>query len=115
MNDRHFLSIGASLILTVICCAYCYGQATFFESLPVNEQEPLVMDLTVDYKKLVKEKNDPTYHKATLELTLPQHAEPIEMEVKLRARGNMRRSICYFPPLKLNLKKGTLKALGVQC
>ena len=32
-----------------------------------------------------------------------------EMEIGIRARGNFRRSTCYYPPIKLTLKRNKLR------
>ena len=37
----------------------------------------------------------------------------IVRKIKVRARGNMRRKICSIPPLKLKMKKATLKEEGL--
>jgi len=73
-------------------------------------KDPLLTDniirisLRFDMKKFVKTKHKEEYQKAELSIH-NLDSSIIEKEIRLRARGITRKSICYFPPIKLNFKE----------
>ena len=70
-----------------------------------------VLHLTIhtDWKNLLAEKKEGAYQ--TAELSVPEWA--FAGAVKIKARGNMRRNICDFPPLKIKFRKADLHAAGL--
>jgi hypothetical protein len=73
-------------------------------------KDPLLTDniirisLKFDMKKFVKTKHKGEYQKAEFSIHNLDNSI-VEKEIRLRARGITRRSICYFPPIKLNFKE----------
>ena len=67
--------------------------------------------LVTDFRKLIREKNKEERLKGTFSY---QHGsgEPISWDIQVRTRGNQRKKVCYFPPLKLYFPKSELKARG---
>jgi hypothetical protein len=68
--------------------------------------------LQTDAKQLVQQKMKEEYQKATLEFKGPDGQE-VSLSAKVRARGNMRKQVCQLPPIKINLQKKDLVALGL--
>lgn len=66
--------------------------------------DPLLLKLNYSNKILRKETNDSTYIVSEMDY-MAQDESWKTMQVKIRARGNYRRENCYFPPVKMKIKK----------
>ena len=66
-------------------------------------QTPLEIKLSYSNKEMNEKTDDSTYIKTNMEFFHEDKWSNIE--VKLRARGNFRRNTCYFPPIKMKIKK----------
>ena len=55
--------------------------------------------LTTDLKLLVKQKDEEIYQPATIEIQ--RLGDTIIHEVQIRARGNIRKEVCYYPPIRI--------------
>lgn len=71
---------------------------------PLNTDKIIKISLKFDMKKFVKTKHKGEYQKAQLNIN-NLDSNIIENEIRIRARGITRRSICFFPPIKLNFKE----------
>ena len=67
------------------------------------DQAPLQIKLGYSNKEMNAKTDDTTFIKTTMEYL--HQGKWASMEVQLRARGNFRRSECYFPPIKMKIKK----------
>ncbi|MEJ2585128.1 MAG: hypothetical protein P8Z38_08790 [Robiginitalea sp.] len=73
-----------------------------------SDQAPLKLSLTASVKSLKRETNDSTYLEGTLRFT--DGAQDMDsVDLRVRARGNFRRSQCYFAPLKLKFRKSDIR------
>lgn len=84
-----------------------------YDELFASDQ-PLKIDLQFDFKELLKNKYKEEYVAADFEATFEDGTQ-ISEGIKIRARGNLRKQYCNFPPIKLNFKgekKGSSKFLG---
>jgi len=72
------------------------------------ESDILPLKLSYSIKDIKKETNDSTYIDSKLGYQLNDSSWQF-LPVKLRARGNNRLKNCYFPPLKVKLKKADAK------
>jgi hypothetical protein len=73
----------------------------------------LPLTLSVDMRAMYRQKiRLPDYMPAELIFEEPGLAAT-EWEVKVRARGNVRRNICAFPPLKVKFPKKLLRELNI--
>jgi len=72
-----------------------------------QEQTILPIKLCFSKKAMKKETNDSTY--LLSKLYYKNEAQWDSLDVKIRARGNYRRAHCYFPPLKVKIKKSVAK------
>lgn len=65
---------------------------------------PLEITLISDFKNFMKKKYKPKNQPAMLQVTL-QDSIMIKRKIKIKPRGEFRRSYCSFPPIRLNFKK----------
>ncbi len=72
-----------------------------------KEQATLPIKLGFSNKEMKKETNDSTY--LLSKLIYKNGDQWDSLDVKIRARGNYRRTHCYFPPLKVKIKKAVAK------
>lgn len=70
-------------------------------------QEVLPVKLRFSNKQMKKETNDSTY--LFSKLLFMDNDQWDSIDVRIRARGNYRRAHCYFPPLKVKIKKAIAK------
>ncbi len=84
-----------------------------------GSEEPLEMTLSFNFNNFLKTRNNPEYLDATLTIKLNAQ-NSISQRIKIKARGEVRRTISDFPPIMLKFKndsqnsksireKGTLK------
>ena len=71
---------------------------------PLQTDSIIKISLKFDMKKFVKTKHKEEYQKAEFSIQNLDNSI-VENEIRLRARGITRKSICYFPPIKLNFKE----------
>ena len=72
-----------------------------------QDTTPLEIKLSYSNKELRKDTNDSTY--IDTELKYMHNGKWEQLSVRLRARGNFRRAECYFPPVKMKIKKSVAK------
>ncbi|MGB5363234.1 MAG: hypothetical protein WBN17_08020, partial [Aureibaculum sp.] len=73
-----------------------------------RSEEMLPIKLSYSNKDVERNTNDSTYIKTDLSYRLEDGSWKT-LEVEIRARGNFRRKNCYFPPIKLKIKKSAAK------
>jgi len=78
-------------------------KAGFFSS--VHSELPLTASLTFDLKPLLQDKELEPEVDGTLFLDL---AQPLHLPVEIKCRGERRKSLCDFPPLRIQLKKAAV-------
>lgn len=69
-----------------------------------RSQKTLPLKLSFSNKEIKKKTNDSTYINTTVSYA-NEDGEWKELEVELRVRGLFRLNNCYFPPLKMKIKK----------
>lgn len=69
--------------------------------------------LETDMKKLIRNKLKETYQVTGFSLKDDTGTDLFNLQAKVRARGNMRKKVSHFPPLKLDFVKSELKELGL--
>jgi hypothetical protein len=72
-----------------------------------SSTEALDAKIAFSPKKIRKSHNDTVYFDTPLQYKVGEEWQ--EMPIGIRARGNFRRSTCYYPPIKVDLKKGKTK------
>ncbi|MEM1216137.1 MAG: metallophosphoesterase [Bacteroidota bacterium] len=68
------------------------------------------LTITTDFQRLIRNKNSEEYQAADIALTVDE--QDFNFTGRVRARGNVRKQVCPFPPLYVDLKKSDLTALG---
>ena len=91
-----------SLIILLISFAGSAQKAMKSDAL-FSDQTPLEIKLGYSNKDMNRKTNDSTFIDTTLEFL--QNEKWSSLQVNLRARGNFRRNECYFPPIKMKIKK----------
>lgn len=76
-----------------------------------QSEEMLKWHLTTNMKKFVKGKKEEVKQAALLKYITKDGQEKVH-PVKIRARGNMRKDICTFPPIKLYYPESFLDSMG---
>jgi hypothetical protein len=71
------------------------------------KKDPLAIKLRYSNKALRKETNDSTYIDSKIEY-MTGDEDWKTLDVKIRARGNYRRENCFFPPVKMKIKKSEI-------
>ncbi|MAV79763.1 MAG: hypothetical protein CBD31_03955 [Flavobacteriaceae bacterium TMED171] len=97
MNKQMFFILGL-LITSSVCSQVKQKSDLLFE-----EQNPLKIKLSYSNKVIRLKTDDTTYVKTNLNYWYNNKWN--DLQVSLRARGNFRRSKCYFPPIKMKIKK----------
>ena len=110
-----------SFALLIICCSFTYGQQDLADMTPYADEspaaefsdytgfdffasdEPLEISLSFDIREFVKTKDEPEYFDASLKI-ITHSNDTLSQRIKLKARGEMRRDYCSFPPVLLKFK-----------
>ncbi|WP_422356313.1 hypothetical protein [Roseivirga pacifica] len=72
-------------------------------------ETPAKISLKMDVKAFKKAKYTDKYLPAELSYKLDSINEAVVKQVRIKARGNSRRQKCFFPPIKLNIRKADVK------
>jgi len=73
-----------------------------------QSEDVLQIELWANFNEIQDDRGDSTvYHEAVLKYNVGGDGGQVELPVRIKARGNFRRSpdVCKFPPLMLNFKK----------
>ena len=97
MNKQIFFWVGLLIINSL------FSQVEQKSDLLFNDQIPLKIKLSYSNDVIRSETDDTTYVKTNMSFWHDDKWN--DLEVSLRARGNFRRSKCYFPPIKMKIKK----------
>ena len=92
-------------IILFFCATLMFAQDT--ENNLFSSSEIMETKIAFSPKKLRKSNNDTLYFDTPLMYKVA--GEWKEMEIGIRARGNFRRATCYYPPVKVDLKKKQTK------
>jgi len=69
-----------------------------------NSNDPLEIIFESDFKHLVKNKHKDEYQEAVFKIMYNDSVR-VDRKIKIKPRGNMRKSNCFIPPIKLNFPK----------
>jgi hypothetical protein len=69
------------------------------------------LTLETNWTKLIRKKGDEAYQDGKLSFVGPG-GSPVDIIIQLRARGNMRKEVCYYPPIRAKIDKKILKDMG---
>jgi hypothetical protein len=81
------------------------GQAQQKDVPPIfKEEQPLALSLKFSFKEVKKEKVDSIYFPTHFGFK-NEKGQNDSIAIKVRARGNFRRNNCFYPPIRVKLKK----------
>lgn len=92
-------------MLLIISGFHAHG---FQSSTLFSEKEPLDLELVTSLNELRNSKSDTTFFSTVLKYK-NENGLWDSLQVELRARGNTRRKICHFPPIRIKIKKSLSK------
>lgn len=70
------------------------------------------LEIKTDIGRLLKRSDKEEYQVADFDISDPEGEIIFSLPARLRARGNKRKMVCRFPPLKIDFKKSQLDSLG---
>jgi len=110
--NKQIISVLLFFQLTTLSFLVAQNESNISETKKVSklfkDQSILPIKLSYSNKELKKETNDSTYIKSFLSYKQDDDTWKT-LDVELRARGNFRRSNCYFVPVKIKIKKENYK------
>jgi hypothetical protein len=89
--------------LILLISVFSFAQNTDGYTLLFQDEEPLKIKLKYSNKEMNKKTNDSTFIET--QLSYEDAGGWKDIDVRLRARGNFRRNTCYWPPVKVKIKK----------
>lgn len=94
--------ISFTVLLWSVSWIFAEGKDLFDTSVPIE------LEISLSLQRLKETKSDTIFSETRVRF---QNADGTwdSLPVQIRARGNSRRSICYFPPLRLKFKKKDAK------
>ena len=84
---------------------------SLFDHLYTLECVPKVV-IDTDVKQLIKKKYSEPYQAANITVLANTKDSLLYLSGRIRARGNMRKKVGFFPPVKLDFRKSDLDSLG---
>jgi len=94
------------ILATLLCCAFASSGKSQQKEISniFQDTQPLSLQLSFSMREIKKNLNDTVYYPSFLNYKNDQGVWD-SLYVGIRARGNFRRKNCYFPPLRLKMKK----------
>ena len=104
-------------IFPILFCNYLSAQSVLIDttaSIFKELQRDTILELTLrtDTKQLIKKKYKEEWQEVDVKF-VSKNEELLQYKAKLRTRGNIRKEVCYYPPLKLKFNKEWLKEKGL--
>jgi|TARA_B100000902_G_scaffold214679_1_gene204148 hypothetical protein len=93
--------------ILLICLIYFFNLKIYAQndnSKLFNDGLDLKAQLSFDFKELYKDTNDSTFIKSKMVFS-GNGIEEDSITVRIRVRGNFRKKICYFKPMRLEIRK----------
>ncbi len=84
------------------------GPLSFFQFLQKADSSALPVTITSNFQMLIKNKLKEEYQPARMSF-VGEQGDSLHFDMKIKTRGNSRKAICFYPPIKINLKKSELK------
>ena len=92
---------------------HCKNKTSLFDHLYQMEARP-EMRITTNVNKLIKGKMEEAYQNSNVAFLDSSEQVFLELDGRVRARGNVRKKVSYFPPVKIDFKKSELDSLGFE-
>jgi hypothetical protein len=85
---------------------------TIFSFMDKIEGDVLQVTIKSNFQRLISRKFKEEYQPATFSFIGPE-GDSVSLDIKIKTRGNSRKQICFYPPLKMKFKKADLKSKGL--
>lgn len=85
---------------------------SLFHQFFMDEREALPITIETDMRKMIRQKYREEYQQTVISHYDGDSAR-LSREIKIRSRGDMRKKVCFYPPLKLKFKKSILQKEGL--
>lgn len=112
-------SLFLSTCLLHLLIVYSFSQenvssktGSLFEQFYLSNQDIIDVEISTDMRKLIKQKHKEIYQPGTFSY-YKEDSTLVTLPVEIKTRGNSRKQICFYPPLKLKFKKSILAAAGL--
>ena len=93
--------------ILLICVLYFFNLKIYAQNASTelfNDNLDLKAQLSFSFKELYKDTNDSTFIKSKMVFS-GNGIEEDSITVRIRVRGNFRKKICYFKPMRLEIRK----------
>ncbi|MDZ7738908.1 MAG: hypothetical protein U5K32_07580 [Bacteroidales bacterium] len=100
------------MVMMAYCCQAMAHKGSLSDTLTLSpdevtgifeSEEILDISLRFDITEFMRKKSDEEYMDAVVTI-YNSSVDSVSYDIKLRARGNSRRKLCSFPPIRLNFK-----------
>lgn len=81
---------------------------SIFSLMEKIESEALSVTIKSNFQRLISKKFNEEYQPAVLSFVGP-NGDSLNFDIKIKTRGNSRKSICFYPPLKIKFRKKQLQ------
>lgn len=85
---------------------------TLFSLLDKMEGDVLSVTIRSNFQQLISRKFNEEYQPATFSFE-GSDGRTVSLDIKIKTRGNSRKQICFYPPLKMKFKKSQLQNEGL--
>ena len=68
--------------------------------------------INTNVSRLLRKSSKEEYQEASLSIVQPSEGKTIDLNGRIRARGNIRKKVCIVPPIKFDFSKKDLDSLG---
>lgn len=94
-----------TFFLSATLCVTAQSKTSLFDCIYGTTGTPIIR-LETNWNKLINNKMEEEYVPGKIEFQCK--GKPLDFEIKVRARGNMRKQVCFFPPVKVDFKSKDL-------
>lgn len=108
---KNLIALCGAMIFTIIAHAQAIQNTSFFNQWSAFSETPIQWTIKTDLKQLLKNRTDDVYQAAQLSYNA-EDGTPTYWKIQLKSRGNTRKSVCGYPPIKIKFKKDDLKKRG---
>lgn len=99
------------LICILLCNSITSQKTSLFNYFHQDDDFIPTIKIETDFNHLVKKKHKEEYQPGVFSFT-DESGEELSIDMKVRSRGNIRKTVCHYPPIKVNFKKSALDSLG---
>jgi hypothetical protein len=107
-----YKSLLSILVLSLLINFSSQAQKKSLYAYIFEVEGPTHVKIVSDLGQLVRKSSKEEYQDAEISIMDDNFNELVSLPSRIRARGNMRKKQCRYPPIKIDFKKGDLDSLG---